>query len=85
MRPGITLHGMRSAFRDWTADVAHATPEIAEGCLAHVTGNAVQAAYKRTDELARRRALMEAWATYLANPQGGAEVLPFKPQSQSAA
>ena len=37
---------------------------MAEACLAHVIKNAVVAAYLRTDFLAERRQLMEAWATH---------------------
>lgn len=40
-----TPHGMRSSFRDWAGDVAHAPREIAEACLAHVVGG-VEGAYR---------------------------------------
>jgi integrase len=38
MKVDATVHGMRSSFRMWAADVAHAPFEVAEQCLAHVTG-----------------------------------------------
>ena len=60
-----TVHGMRSAFRNWCADVAQAPREIAEACLAHATGSAVEQAYLRTDVVERRRKLMEAWSAFL--------------------
>ncbi len=44
----------------WAADVAHAPFEVAEQCLAHVTGNAVVQAYQRSSMLERRRPLMQA-------------------------
>ena len=59
-----TTHGMRSAFRDWCGDVAHAPREIAEACLAHAVGNEVERAYRRSDALEQRRKLMDAWAAY---------------------
>ena len=60
-RGNVTVHGMRSAFRDWAAEVAHAPREVAEAALAHAVGDEVEAAYQRADLLERRRGLMEAW------------------------
>jgi len=60
----ITVHGFRSAFRDWCAEATSTPREVAEACLAHVVRNAVEAAYARTDHLDRRRVLMENWADY---------------------
>jgi integrase len=59
-----TLHGMRSAFRDWAGDKTTFPREVAEGCLAHAVGNAVEQAYRRGDALEKRRKLMDAWADY---------------------
>lgn len=64
----ITVHGMRSTFRDFATEVAHAPREIAEAALAHAVGDAVERSYARSDALERRRNLMQAWANYLANP-----------------
>ena len=58
---GMTSHGLRSSFRDWCAETA-ASRESAEACLAHVVKNTVEAAYRRSDLLEQRRAVMEAWA-----------------------
>ena len=63
---GATVHGFRTSFRTWAADVAHAPREIAEAALAHMNGNKTEQAYTRTDYLERRRTLMSAWAAYLA-------------------
>ncbi len=64
LRQDVTIHGFRSTFRDWCGDVAHAPREVAEACLAHSIGNAVEQAYRRSDALERRRSLMCAWASY---------------------
>ena len=66
-RVGIdgTLHGMRSSFRDWCGGTGVAR-EVAEACLAHRLGNAAELAYARSDLLARRRELMEAWGEYVS-------------------
>jgi len=61
---GVTLHGFRSAFRDWAREVAKAPDDVAEMCLGHIVGSKTQQAYKRGDLMAERRALMDAWASY---------------------
>jgi len=63
----VTVHGFRSAFRDWAGDETHFPREIAEAALAHVAGDATEQAYRRSDALAKRRGLMEAWGDYLDN------------------
>ncbi|MDO6460145.1 integrase arm-type DNA-binding domain-containing protein [Granulosicoccaceae sp. 1_MG-2023] len=62
-------HGLRSSFRDWTAEQTHTPHAVAEGCLAHVVGNAVERSYRRSDLLEQRRQLMEAWGRYLAEQE----------------
>lgn len=59
-----TLHGMRSAFRDWCGDCTDFPREVAEQALAHAVGGAVERAYRRSDALEKRRELMDAWAKY---------------------
>ena len=59
-----TPHGLRSSFRDWCGETGQPR-EVAEASLAHAVGNRVEAAYARSDLLARRRALMDAWCRYL--------------------
>ena len=61
----VTVHGFRSSFRDWAADETAFAAEIAEAALAHAVPDRVVAAYRRTDFLEKRRALMAAWADYL--------------------
>lgn len=63
-------HGFRSSFRDWLADNTNAPYEVAETCMGHVVGGAVERAYRRTDFLEQRRVLMERWAqvTSSTNP-----------------
>jgi integrase len=65
VKPGLaTPHGFRSSFRNWAGDQTSFPREIAEAALAHTTGSAVEQAYRRSDALEKRRALMEAWASY---------------------
>ncbi|MFZ3580765.1 tyrosine-type recombinase/integrase [Loktanella sp. DJP18] len=58
-------HGFRSSFRDWTAEATQTPHEVAETCLGHTTGGTVERAYRRTDFLEQRQALMERWANVL--------------------
>lgn len=58
-------HGFRSSFRTWCAEATDASREVAEACLAHVTGGAVERAYRRTDYLDQRRDLMQRWADFV--------------------
>lgn len=55
-------HGFRSSLRTWLAEATDAPSEVAETVLGHVTGNAVERAYRRTDFLDQRRVLLERWA-----------------------
>ena len=64
----LTAHGFRSTFRDWAAESTHHPNHVVEQALAHTIGSAVEAAYRRGDLLAKRRALMDDWANYLAKP-----------------
>ena len=69
-------HGFRSSFRDWTAEATNTPREVAETCLGHVTGGQVERAYRRTDFLEQRHALMERWAVQLQQVAGS--VVPFE-------
>ncbi len=57
-------HGFRSSFRDWCAEATHTPREVAETALGHVSGSSVERAYRRTDYLEQRRALMERWGMH---------------------
>jgi integrase len=75
MRPGLTLHGFRSAFRDWAAEQTAFPHEVCEMALAHAIPNAVEAAYRRGDLFEKRRKLMEAWAEFCGKPQSGGKAV----------
>ena len=73
----VTVHGFRSAFRDWAAECTNFTNEVCEAALAHVIENKAEAAYRRGDLFDKRRKLMEAWAVYCAAPKSG-KVVAFR-------
>lgn len=65
-----TPHGFRSAFRDWAAEQTNVPREVAEAVLAHTLTNKVEAAYRRTDFLEKRRDILNSWSTYCYNEGG---------------
>ena len=71
----VTVHGFRSAFRDWCGNETPFPREVAEAALAHVVGG-VEGAYRRSDALEKRRSLMEAWSQH-CEPSTAANVLKF--------
>lgn len=60
-----TVHGFRSTFRDWTAEMTNYQNHICEMALAHTIASGVEAAYRRGELLTKRARLMEDWAKYL--------------------
>jgi integrase len=75
----FTVHGFRSAFRDWAGDETNFPRELAEAALSHRVGDATERAYRRADALEKRRKLMDAWAEFLNSPRG-AKVIPIRRQ-----
>jgi integrase len=74
---GVTVHGFRSAFRDWAAECTNFPNEVCEAALAHVIRNKAEAAYRRGDLLDKRRELMEVWGAYCTAP-AVVKVVPFR-------
>jgi integrase len=81
-RADITVHGFRSTFRDWAAEQTNYPREVAEAALAHISGDKVERAYRRTDFLEKRRQMLEAWGRYCMTPSLTAaqqgEVVPLR-------
>ena len=63
-RDDITPHGVRSSFSDWCGEETEFSEETREFALAHVIGDKAKKAYRRMSAVKKRRALMDAWATY---------------------
>ena len=60
----VTVHGFRSTFRDWASEQTGYAHETCEHALAHRISDKAEAAYRRGDQLDKRRDLMEAWARF---------------------
>jgi integrase len=73
MRPGLTVHGFRSTFKDWASETTSYANIISEMALAHTVGNKVEAAYRRGDLLEKRKRLMRDWAKYCASTPARAD------------
>ncbi|SHJ77594.1 Phage integrase family protein [Palleronia salina] len=63
-RPAVP-HGLRSTFRTWVAERTQYDGDMAEIALAHRVGSKVQQAYDQSDQVEKRREMMEAWALFL--------------------
>jgi integrase len=71
----ITMHGLRSSFRDWAAERTSYPNEVAEMALAHAIPSAVEAAYRRGDLFEKRRRLMDAWADFCAKASANGKIV----------
>jgi integrase len=72
----IVPHGFRASFRTWCEEAARFPHAVVEEAMGHVVGTAVERAYRRTDVLEQRRALMEQWAAH-CEPHSTGNVLKF--------
>lgn len=62
-----TVHGFRSSFRDWAAEMMpHVPGDVAEMALAHKVGDRTVQAYLRTDLRGLRFDLVDAWGGFVA-------------------
>lgn len=73
----ITVHGFRSSFRTWAAEVATFPQAIVEEAMGHQVANKVERAYQRSDVLEQRRRLMSAWESH-CEPREAGKVVTFK-------
>ncbi|NEU96954.1 DUF4102 domain-containing protein [Bradyrhizobium sp. UFLA 03-164] len=76
MKSTYTVHGFRSAFRDWASERTNFAREICEAALAHIVKDKTEAAYRRGDLFEKRRELMATWAAYVE--ARGAEVITLR-------
>ena len=60
----VTVHGLRSTFRDWVSETTDYPREVAEMALAHAVGDRVEAAYRRGDLFKKRCGMMDEWGKF---------------------
>jgi integrase len=64
-RDDITVHGFRATFRTWADEEMEFSNQAVEFCLAHVPGgDEAEKAYRRRSMFAKRKQIMDAWATF---------------------
>jgi integrase len=63
---GFTVHGFRSSFSDWVIDETSYGADLADMCIAHLTRGKVRAAYQRSPQLEKRRAILQEWSDYVS-------------------
>jgi integrase len=62
---GFTVHGFRSSFSDWVIEETSHGADLADMCIAHLTRSAVRAAYQRSPQLDKRRAILKDWSDFV--------------------
>ncbi len=80
--PDATVHGFRSAFRDWAGETTQHSREVIEQALAHQLKDKAEAAYRRGDLLAKRQALMADWGEFVMSKIQ--QVIPFQQTAKRA-
>jgi hypothetical protein len=71
-----TVHGMaRASFSTWAYEAAGAREEIVEPCLALKEADRVRAAHDRSQHVAARRHLLQAWADCCAGASPASNVI----------
>ena len=63
----MTVHGLRSSFKDWSRE-NNFPEEHSELALDHVFGDRTRNAYARSDLFDARQKLLAAWANFVMSP-----------------
>jgi integrase len=74
----ITVHGFRSAFRDWAAETTAYANFVVEMALAHAVPGGAEEAYRRGDLFEKRSRLMQDWSDYCSRPHVAGDVVPLR-------
>ena len=74
----VTVHGMRSTFRDWAEEMTGFSREVKERALAHTVRDKVEAAYRRGDLFDKRRDLMDQWARFCLSAGSKGDVVELR-------
>lgn len=81
----MTGHGMRSVFSTWAHEQSGFRSDAIERQLAHAPRDKVKAAYLRSEFLADRAMMMQAWADFLDDAERNADsVVPMRGREREA-
>jgi integrase len=76
--PKVTVHGFRSAFREWGEEATEYPRKVIKLALAYVNKDKIDKSYKQSDLFERRRELMSVWANYCTNRRTRVRLHNFK-------
>ena len=66
----FTVHGFRSAFKDWASECTSFPDAVSEIAIAHADKNRTRAAYLRSKQSEKHALLLAAWANFIADGSG---------------
>lgn len=69
----ITVHGLRSTFKDWCRERTRYPDEVSELQLAHINDDKTRAAYARSELIDKRRLMMADWEQFCVHGDGEKE------------
>jgi integrase len=73
----VVPHGFRATFKSYCSDETDAARDVIEACLTHTISDALEASYRRSDFLRKRRHLMQEWGDYAAATAATGTVVAF--------
>jgi integrase len=74
----VTVHGMRSTFRDWAEEMTAFSHEVKEAALAHTVKDKTERAYRRGDLFEKRRSLMDQWGRFCLSADRAGDVVELR-------
>lgn len=74
----VTGHGFRATARTLLDEDLGIAPAVIEAQLAHSVKDSLGTAYNRTEFMAQRKHMMQAWADHLDALRRGAQIIPIK-------
>jgi integrase len=78
LRPGFTVHGLRSSFYDWATERTGTADIVIKMALSHAVGDKTERAYRRGQLFEKRRRLAQQWQDFLDKPTAHKGAVPIR-------
>jgi integrase len=78
LRPGFTVHGLRSSFYDWATERTGTADVVIKMALSHAVGDKTERAYRRGQLFEKRRRLAQQWQDFLDKPTASKGAVPMR-------
>jgi integrase len=78
LRPGFTVHGLRSSFYDWATERTGTADIVIKMALSHAVGDKTERAYRRGQLFEKRRRLAQQWQDFLDKPTASKGAVPIR-------